>query len=173
MVDYYETWKNDYLLSLPDKAELWNLSENFDPKTANAAEKQQYQGLVADAYQDFVASAKGNPGYFFRYICNTVRFVVEAPVFAGKADRKEQVEKYLNLLQAQLSNEELALIFYNALSAYGKNKDGFLKFRELLDDTGFLENIDRAFLLAPNHYVFYPKTKFKFLNCNELRGAQS
>lgn len=58
--------------------------------------------------------------------------------------------------------------FYDAISKYGKNKDGDYVFQKMLDENQFLENIDQSFLLNRNHYKFYPNTSFKFLNRTEL-----
>ena len=119
-----------------------------------------YEGMLAEQYERFIDETRCNIGYLYRYIFNTTKFVLDDK---HNKENKEDLERYLNLLQAQLSNEELCFIFYNAISKYGKDKHGILKFKEMLDNTQFLENIDSTFLLNRNHYRFYPHTSFKFL----------
>lgn len=53
-------------------------------------------------------------GHYFRNVYQILKFV----------DMSEMKEKkiYTNLLRAQLSSEELALLFYNCLSEYGREK---------------------------------------------------
>lgn len=113
-------------------------------------------------YKDFVDKAEGNIGYFFRYIFNTIRFVKEQD---GSIITKQ---RYINLLQSQLSDEELALLFYDAISPYGKNKNGESVFFDMLEASEMLENISERVLINRSHTKFYPLTKFKFLSRKEL-----
>jgi len=113
-------------------------------------------------YKGYVDSTEGNIGYFFRYIFNTVKFVKEQD---GNIIKKQ---RYINLLQSQLSDEELALLFYDAISPYGKNKKGEYVFYEMLEASEMLENISESVLIDSSHAKFYPLTKFKFLSRKEL-----
>lgn len=55
-----------------------------------------------------------NIGYLFRFITyNAMKYVLVDPY--KKKDSKSR-ERYLNILQAQLSNEELCYIIYDAIS---------------------------------------------------------
>lgn len=94
-----------------------------------------------------------------------MNFVYSQKNFKEKDDK----EHYLNLLQAQLSDEELALIFYDAISKYGENKEGDQTFRQMLDETHFLENIKSDVLLDRNHCFFYPKTTFKYMSRDDKK----
>lgn len=113
-------------------------------------------------YKEYVDKAEGNIGYFFRYIFNTIRFVKEQD---GNIIKKQ---RYINLLQSQLSDEELALLFYDAISPYGKNKNGEYVFFDMLEASEMLENISERVLINRSHTKFYPLTKFKFLSRKEL-----
>ena len=117
---------------------------------------------VGLCYKEFVDKAEGNIGYFFRYIFNTIRFVKEQD---GSIITKQ---RYINLLQSQLSDEELALLFYDAISPYGKNKNGESVFFDMLEASEMLENISERVLINRSHTKFYPLTKFKFLSRKEL-----
>lgn len=56
-------------------------------------------------------------------------------------------QRYINLLQSQLSDEELCLIFYDAISPYGMNKNGDGIFYKLLEESEMLENINENVLI--------------------------
>lgn len=105
-----------------------------------------------------------NVGYFYRYIYNAIKYVNEETV----TDEKKK-KQYLNILKAQLPDEALALLFYDAMSKYGQNKDGFNDFYNILDRLNFFENIQDTILLERCHYKFYPHTLFRFLNFDELQ----
>lgn len=117
---------------------------------------------VGNIYKEYVDENWGNIGYFFRYIYNTLKFVKDQD---GKIINKQ---RYINLLQSQLSDEELCLIFYDAISPYGMNKNGDGIFYKLLEESEMLENINENVLIAKSHAKIYPFTKFKFLSRREL-----
>lgn len=128
-------------------------SDNTIDSVVDAAKHE-----VGLCYKEFVDKAEGNIGYFFRYIFNTIRFVKEQD---GSIITKQ---RYINLLQSQLSDEELALLFYDAISPYGKNKNGESVFFDMLEASEMLENISERVLINRSHTKFYPLTKFKFLS---------
>lgn len=132
-------------------------SDNTIDSVVDAAKHE-----VGLCYKEFVDKAEGNIGYFFRYIFNTIRFVKEQD---GSIITKQ---RYINLLQSQLSDEELALLFYDAISPYGKNKNGESVFFDMLEASEMLENISERVLINRSHTKFYPLTKFKFLSRKEL-----
>ena len=168
IIDFYRCFQEQYLVDLESNNDLKKMTSSFNPLKANTAEIEQYKSLVAIEYETLIEGSDCNIGYLFRYIYNAMKFVLDDPY--NKID-SESRERYLNILQAQLSNEELCFIFYDAISKYGKNKDGEDRFRQMLDNTHFLENIDPTFLLNRNHFKFYPQTSFKFLNRTELAAV--
>ena len=170
LVEYYSHFKEFYNEALTNDSNLKQMNDKFIPLTASLAQIEQYEGMLAEQYARFIDETRCNIGYLYRYIFNTTKFVLDDK---HNKENKEDLERYLNLLQAQLSNEELCFIFYNAISKYGKDKHGILRFKEMLDNTQFLENIDSTFLLNRNHYRFYPHTSFKFLNRDELKKVMS
>lgn len=168
LVEFYRFFKDTYNNHLQINENLRTMDESFNPINTNQAEIEQYKGLIAREYEDMIASEECNIGYLYRYLFNAIKFVLDDPY--NKKDIAAK-NRYLNLLQAQLSNEELCFIFYDAISKYGKNKNGEYLFRNMLDENQFLENIDQSFLLNRNHYKFYPSTSFKFLNRTELEAV--
>ena len=168
IVEFYRFFKDTYNNHLQINDNLRTMNESFNPINTNQAEIEQYKGLIAREYEDMIAFAECNIGYLYRYLFNAIKFVLDDPYNKKDVAAKN---RYLNLLQAQLSNEELCFIFYDAISKYGKNKNGEYLFRKMLDENQFLENIDQSFLLNRNHYKFYPNTSFKFLNRTELEAV--
>lgn len=166
IVDYYSELKRFYEAKIQKDSKLSSMIEKFSPIEANRAEIEQYKDKIVAIYEEMIKESNCNIGYLYRYLFNAIRFIVDDPY--NKEDVNSR-NRYLNLLQAQLSNEELCLLFYNALSTYGQNKDGRHVFKEMLDCTNFLENIDETFLLNVNQYIFYPHTRFKFLNREQLK----
>lgn len=156
----------------------YNFANYFKEQINNASFKNYFSSLqkddvmdtVVDAakkqtgylYKEYVDNTNGNIGYFFRYIFNTIKFVRDQD---GKIIQKQ---RYINLLQSQLSDEELALLFYDAISPYGRNKNGESVFYEMLENSEMLENISEKVLIDRSHVKFYPLTKFKFLSRREL-----
>ena len=165
---YYELMKEYYKI-YPEKEHKVNFTTIMNSLSINSlfTEKEMAEGCISDFFDSFVKEQDFSMGYFFRYIYNTINFVVTERKDVKDENGNNDIQRYLNILQAQLSNEELALIFYDALSSLGKDKHGIKKFHSLLDTYQFLENIDERFLLNRNHHIFYPKTFFKFLNRDE------
>ncbi len=118
------------------------------------------QGVVARLYENFVKE-HGYIGFYFRYVYNTIYFVIKS--WQDESNRK----KYINLLCAKLSDEELALLFYNALSKYGRDQNERLRFKDILDKYQVFENLNKDYLIDRSHFRLYSHTDFKFLNRDE------
>jgi hypothetical protein len=93
--------------------------------------------------------------HLFRYIYNTMRFVIE------EVDGFDNQKNYIKLIQAQLSNYQLAVMFYSGISQVSRNSKGEYMFKEIADNYGIFQNIEKSYLLNATHFDFYPNTKFK------------
>ena len=118
------------------------------------------QGFVARYYENFVSDT-GYIGFYFRFIFNMIKFSVR---YWNNYDISR---KYTDLLCAKLSDEELALLFYNALSKYGRDQNEQLLFKDILDKYQVFENLNSDYLFDRSHFRFYPHTDFKFLTRDE------
>lgn len=118
------------------------------------------QGLVANRYEEFVSNT-GYIGFYFRFIYNTIKFSITY------WNNYEVSRKYTDLLCAKLSDEELALLFYNALSKYGRDQNEDLHFKDILDKYQVFENLNSDYLIDRSHFRFYSHTDFKFLTRDE------
>ena len=128
---------------------------------------QRLREGTASIFEQIVKEIDCNVSYFYRYIYNAIMYIEEIDVI-NEAKKKQ----YLNILKAQLSDEALALLMYDAISKFAQNKEGFNKFQDVLDRLNFFEDIQESVLLERCHYKFYPKTHFRFLNTNELKKVK-
>lgn len=164
---YYCSIKNKYEISKCANNELHELINELSKDDSSSIRVQRLKESTADIFEHAVKDLGCNVGYFYRYIYNAINYVEELDVV--DETKKKQ---YLNILKAQLSDESLALLMYDAISKFGQNKEGFNKFHGILDRLNFFENIQESVLLERCHYRFYPRTCFRFLNTDELKKVQ-
>lgn len=117
----------------------------------------QLREAIDYEYNKFFEHHHAYLGHYFRYVYNIIKFIVK------ECPPSENPNHFLGMLQAQLSNAELALLFYNALSRHGRKKNGEDQLRQWLDDYSMLENLSSSDLFDKDNIHFYPKTKFKFM----------
>jgi hypothetical protein len=72
-----------------------------------------------------------------------------------KTSDVQDKRRYTSLARAQLSQYELALLFYNGISPLGE------KFKPVIEEFGLLENLDETLLFEPGHEEFYDQKAFK------------
>jgi Putative phage abortive infection protein len=102
---------------------------------------------IEAAYQSFYVSHQSEVGHYFRNLYHIVRFVDEAAV--------EQKSSYIKILRAQLSSQELLLLFYNGLSTLGRER-----FKPLIEKYALLEQLPKRQLFEPTHERLYAATAF-------------
>jgi hypothetical protein len=106
-------------------------------------------------YNNFYDDWAYQLGHYFRFVYHIIKFIE-----AKKLKASEQ-QKYMDLLQAQLSTDEMGLIFYNAALGEKSKKKGTGErlFKKMLDRNKILENIDDG-SLADNgdRHLYYPNT---------------
>lgn len=124
---------------------------------------------VTDVFEKFYSQYYSELGHYFRYIFNMMKFILDTEKLLTEDERI----KYINLIQAQLTNDDLGLIFYNALSKHGLNQRKQPLFYNWLENYEFLENMDAKSLFLREHHALYIKTKFKFLNNTEKQKKRN
>lgn len=92
--------------------------------------RQDLLRRLNDRYEQFFTEHQSNIGYYFRNLYNVVKFVNEHD-FPKEFKTKKF---YTNLIRAQLSSDELVLLFYNCLSIRGENFKIFVERYALLED---------------------------------------
>lgn len=113
-----------------------------------------------ECYYTFVFS--GILDHYFRHLYRIIKFVDES-AFLSMTEKYN----YLCLLRAQLSKDELLMVFYNCLSDYGNEK-----FKPLIEKYALFKNIRSNFLLSDYHYDLYANGAYDF-QYKQLVTAQS
>lgn len=164
MSEFYVRFKDYYNEALNRKNDFSSamiaLEENTIPETKIKTALYDLGNL----YDEYVKEQECNAGFYFRYVHNLISFVLKH--WEGKS---EDIHTYLNFIQAEMSDEELGLLFYDCISNKGQDKNHQYRFKQNLDDNSFLENVSEQTLLSRTHYKLFPKTNFRFLNDDERK----
>ena len=129
------------------------LDLNYEPKllnTSNTSNTNLLKIQVNCIYQELFQGYADQLGHYFRHLYHLLKFVDESELF----DKK----KYMDLIQSQMSSDELYLTAINGISNYGRKR-----MLPLLNNYSFLENliIDDDPIVADLIRIFYPNTKKK------------
>ena len=103
---------------------------------------------VNDKYEKFFAEYQSHIDHYFRHLYNVVKFVHQSD-FSFEAKRF-----YTNLIRAQLSSDELGLLFYNCLSKREA------KFKDLVEKYALLEDMRFETLINKEHKNFYAPSAY-------------
>ena len=82
---------------------------------------------------------------YFRVLYHTIKFIHASPALTADEERRH----YTSLVRAQLTDNELLLLFYNGICPHAE------KFRPLIEKYGLLEHLNHQLLLHPAHAKFY------------------
>jgi Putative phage abortive infection protein len=91
-----------------------------------------HEKIIDDAYIKFNKQTNTELGHYFRTLYNIVKYVHNSHI------NSKNKQFYINILRAQLSNQELLLLFYNSLSMMGKQK-----FKPLIEEFALLKNMPK------------------------------
>ena len=89
---------------------------------------------IRQSYAQFYETNQTELGHYFRTLYNIIKFVRNSDI--------PNKTFYTNLVRAQLSSQELLLLFYNALSDLGSEK-----FKPLIEEFALLKTVPRNLLL--------------------------
>ncbi|MDD2582995.1 MAG: putative phage abortive infection protein [Desulfuromonadaceae bacterium] len=118
-------------------------------KNIDTLEKISHEEKINKKFNYLLEMGEYQLSHYFRNLYHIVKFVHESNI----VDKK----KYIDIIQAQMSDHELYITFYNGISKFGNER-----FKPLLDQYQILENIqsrDKAFEIHKK--LFYPNTNFK------------
>jgi hypothetical protein len=101
---------------------------------------------VKEAYRAFYNDHESDLGHYFRHLYHVLKFIDENP----QVDR----ERYRGFFRAQLSANELTLLFYNCVGHHGE------RCKPLLEKYGMLKHLSAATLLKVEHADFFEKKAF-------------
>lgn len=99
------------------------------------------------AFKEFYKAYQGDVGHYFRTLYNLIKLVDQSSI--------ESKRFYTNLVRAQLSNQELLLLFYNCLSPFGSEK-----FKPLVERYALLKSLPVEQLVNKEHSDFYHPSAF-------------
>ncbi|MHC4394561.1 MAG: putative phage abortive infection protein [Planctomycetota bacterium] len=102
---------------------------------------------VKTSYMAFFKNHQSDLGHYFRNLYNIIKFIENSSM--------EDKQMYTNLVRAQISSFEHALLFYNGLSDLGCEK-----FKPLIERDALLKNMPDDVLLDPSHKGFYNEQAF-------------
>lgn len=117
-------------------------------KAYSPAEKTLYGGQDFEtSYEAFYDEHNTELGHYFRMLYNIVAFVDKSDV--------ENKNFYAKILRAQLSDAEVAILFYNGLA-----KHGVKKFKPLIEKFGLLKNVNDRDIVDPKLKNRYQASAF-------------
>jgi len=99
------------------------------------------------AYISFYNRHNSELGHYFRILYNIIKFIDASDVANKKL--------YSNIVRAQLSDAEAAILFHNGLSLYGIEK-----FKPLIEKYGLLKNVVDTDILDPTLKKQYQASAF-------------
>ena len=161
---FYISLKKKYEEKIKSDPDFAHAMNDMEKENVLSTEIQTALYDLGDFYDKYVQEQKCNAGFYFRFVHNLVTFVI----LHWKGSPND-IHMYLNFIQAQMSDEELALVFYDSISNKGLDKNRRYTFKNNLDEYSFLENIPESILLRRCHYKIFPKTIFCFLNEDERK----
>lgn len=105
---------------------------------------------VLSKYNVFYDKWEADLGHYFRHLYQILKYI---DLYGPKEFKDKKI--YTNILRATMSSNELLLLFYNALS-----KNGNEKFKPLLENYSFFNNIPLDKVIADEHLKFYDPKAF-------------
>lgn len=129
------------------------LSElNYIQDEVTEDNKVMLKNRANELYMDFFLPNVSNLGHYFRHLYHILKYIEDSHFSDSR--------KYADLLQSQLSNDELFLLAINGISNYGRKE-----MLPLMDKYGLLENYNANgdMLTVRLLSIFYKKTKTKYL----------
>lgn len=112
--------------------------------------------VVAQEYKDFFHRYQYSLGHYFRNLYHIYKYI-----YITKLISEEDKQFYANIVRAQLSTDELVLVFYNSLTPIKYFSDtpnlGFPNFKYLIDNFDILQNMNKRLLLDKRHLEIFEK----------------
>jgi len=103
---------------------------------------------MAFSFNELYHERQQDLGHYFRFLYSVFRYIYKGNI------PEEQKYVFAKILRAQLSNYELLILFYNAISKYGANFEVYIKEYELFDNLPIHE------LVNLHHIHFFDRKSF-------------
>lgn len=124
------------------------LSSSLHVRFVNLAKYTKDVQWVNNVYDTFYEQEGYRLAHYFRFLYNIFRFLEES--------RVDNKELYVRLLRAQISNQELFLIYYNSLNRRGE------RFKKFITKYNLMDNLPVDELADDSHKEFLPNMQFYF-----------
>jgi len=112
----------------------------------NSGIKKPESNSFQKAYETIYAEYRQDIGHYYRILYNIIKFIDNAPI--------ENKRLYTNIVRAQLSDDEVYVLFYNCLNPVGR------KFKLLVEEYSLLKMTDHDKLLDKKDMELYDKKAF-------------
>jgi len=121
---------------------------------------KEHPDKYEEIYMSHYETAQTDFGHYFRNLYRMIKLVDQTDFFYdSRTVSKEEICKikyrYTSIIRSQISDYELLWIFYNCLSANGKNK-----FKPLVEHYSFFKNIPTSLIADKMHAGLYDKKAF-------------
>jgi uncharacterized membrane protein len=97
---------------------------------------------INESYKSFYREHQYELGHYFRMLYNIVKLIKNSNIIDKRF--------YSNLVRAQLSSQEVLILFYNGLSDLGIEK-----LKPLIEEFSLLKTIPKSRLIHESHYELY------------------
>lgn len=135
--------------------DIENYPDYFPNREVSLNEINEY---VEVCYMHLLAKYTDVVDHFYRYLNSILKFLDNQTV-------RLQLDNtfYSKIIQAQLTNAQLGLLFYSSFTPVSRNENGQLEFKELLEKYQLLQNLPKDYCPVPQLLQNYPQTRFKYL----------
>lgn len=142
---------NDFMNKVSEDLQVRLMDREYDLDSITYENRFLEEDIVCSIYEQVYNIYGSQLGHYFRNLYHILSYVEHSDV--------EDKKQYIDLVQAQLSNSELFVLFYDGISRYGKKR-----LYPILEAYGLLENVKYSdFDYFTRHQgIFYPMTQFKF-----------
>jgi len=155
----FEKWYGKLKYELESTDNQTHLAVLLVSQNTQEGKLEVKRGYVNKIYKKFYNDHQSELGHYFINLYHVFKFVNTCDVLKDKADTftdkdNEQTIKnkrrYTSIARAQLSQYELALLFYNGISDNGKED-----FKPLIEKFGLLDNFNFNDLPDQDHKALY------------------
>lgn len=142
---------NDFFIKVSEDLQERMMEREYAIDEITYENRFKEEDIVCSIYEHLYNVYGRQLGHYFRNLYHIISYVEQSDV-----DNKKL---YIDLIQSQLSNSELFVLFYDGISRYGKRR-----LHPLLEKYKFLENVNYSdFDYFYRHQaIFYPMTQFKY-----------
>lgn len=160
-VSYFATLMNSYLnwFRITNNNNSSPMHRLAIMKMVGITDQDAVQNVYDEFYNSFYDKHNHSLGHLFRLCHNLIKYIDSSESY-----NNNDPSFYINIVQSQLPDSFLSVLFYNVLSSNSKNSAGDFEFRERLDKYNFFQNIRCDSIPDELFLNFFPNTTFKNLD---------